>query len=95
MSFITGQFVVLTLPDCVVFDLRDLGYNFGNGLGDVSHAAQAELEGLPCIFVVSDKCRNGLRTLLAPPGAETSDFLFDDLDAALSKAREVAKEYGA
>ena len=95
MSFITGQFVVLTLPDCVVFDLRDLVYTFGSSLLGLPQAAETEIEGLPSIFVASDKCRSGLTSLLAPADTDTSGFLFDDLDSALHRAKHLASEYGA
>ncbi len=93
MAFVTGEFVTLTLPDCVVFDLRNMAYSFGDGPLKLPEAAQHALEQIPCIFVVSDKCRAGLRTLLAPPGTDTKDFLFDNLDSALEKAQELAREY--
>ena len=95
MSFITGQFVVLTLPDCVVFDLRDLAYTFGSSLLGLPQAAETELEGLPSIFVASEKCRAGLTSLLAPTDTDTSAFLFDDLDSALQRAQVLAREYDA
>lgn len=93
MSFITGQFVVLTLPDCVVFDLRHLAYSFGDSLLALPHAAQTELKGIPCVFVASDKCRTRLRTLLASPSHDTSEFLFDDLEVALEKAHQLGAQY--
>ena len=93
MAFITGQFVGLSLPDCVVFDLRELTYTFGDSLIGLPQAVYGEFENLPCIFVASEKCWAGLTTLLAPRGADTSNFLFDDLDAALFKARELAQEF--
>lgn len=94
MSFVTGEFVSLAFPDCVVFDFRDLGYTFGNYLLGLIEAVDKAYEGLPIIYVASEKCRIGLTSHLASADSDTSGFLFEDLNAAMERAVVLAIEFG-
>jgi hypothetical protein len=88
MSFIAGKFVALTLPDCVVFDFRELTYSFGNSLGELPHAVHMQLPEMPIVLVISEKCCDGIATLFK--GAASKGLLFSDLDDALARARDLA-----
>lgn len=94
MSFVTGEFVSFVFPDCVVFDFRELGYTFGNYLFGLVEAVDTAREGLPIIYVASEKCRIGLRSHLASADGDTSDFLFEDFNAAMERAVILAVEFG-
>lgn len=93
MGFVAGQYVSLVFPDCVVLDYRELGYSFGDSLFSVNAAIESEYDGLPVVYVASEKCLAGLTTLLAPAGYDTATFLFRDLGEAMDRAGELAKEF--
>jgi len=93
MSFVTGEFVTLAFPDSVVFDFRDLGYTFGNYLFGLVEAVDTAYEGLPIIYVASEKYRIGLRSHLASANGDTSGFLFEDFNAAMERAAVLATEF--
>jgi len=86
MSYITGQFVSLVWPNCVIFDFRQLGYTFGNYLLGLNEALDIVDEGLPVLYVVSEKCRVGLSSHLAPGGGDTSGFIFEEFNVAMDIA---------
>jgi hypothetical protein len=71
----------------VVFDLRELSYEWGNAIwGVFGRAARSFGEDLPCALVVSDLCRGGFSTCqkLVPP-------MFDELSSAITFVSEPAK----
>jgi hypothetical protein len=74
----------------VVFDLRELAYEWGNGIWEAFSRAVEAGRGkrLPCALVVSELCRNGFSSCagMVPP-------MFDDLEAAVAfVARPVAPQ---
>ena len=72
----------------VVFDLRDLAYEWGDAIWRVFGRGiePSGVEGLPCALVVSDLCRGGFSTCagIVPP-------MFDDLDSAIAFVAEPAR----
>jgi hypothetical protein len=72
----------------VVFDLRELVYEWGNPIWGVfgRGVELSGVEGLPCALVVSDLCRGGFSTCrgLVPP-------MFDDLESAVAFVGEPAR----
>jgi hypothetical protein len=67
--------------DAVVFDLRELAYEWGDAIWGVFSrgVARSRAERVPCALVVSDLCRGGFSTCrnLIPP-------MFDDLELAIT-----------
>jgi hypothetical protein len=72
--------------DAVVFDLRDLAYEWGDSTWGVFGRRLSEVDGLPSALVVSDLCRAGFSTCarLVPP-------MFDDLESAIAFVAEPAR----
>jgi hypothetical protein len=72
----------------VVFDLRELAYEWGNAIWAVFGRGIpcSGVEGLPCALVVSDLCRGGFSTCrgMVPP-------MFDDLGPAIAFVGEPAR----
>jgi hypothetical protein len=72
----------------VVFDLRELAYDWGDAIWRVFGRGirSSGVEDLPCALVVSDLCRGGFSTCrgLVPP-------MFDDLESALAFVAEPAR----
>jgi hypothetical protein len=72
----------------VVFDLRELAYEWGNSIWEVfgPGVQPSSVEGLPCALVVSDLCRGGFSNCrgLVPP-------VFDDLESAGAFVNEPAR----
>jgi hypothetical protein len=72
----------------VVFDLRELAYEWGDAIWGVFGRGiePSGVEGLPCASVVSDLCRRGFSTCrtLVPP-------MFDDLESAIGFVGEPAR----
>lgn len=71
-----------------VFDLRELGYEWGDSIWGVFGRGiePSGVESLPCALVVSDLCRGGFSTCsgLVPP-------MFDDLESAIAFVGEPAR----
>src|SRR5262249_18205496 len=74
--------------DAVVFDLRELTYEWGDAIWRVfgRGVQPSGVDGLPCALVVSDLCRGGFSTCatLIPP-------MFDDLESAITFVGEPAR----
>jgi hypothetical protein len=72
----------------VVFDLRELSYEWGDSIwGVFGRGIQPSVvERVPCALVVSDRCRDGFSTCrgLVPP-------MFDDLESAMTFVGEPAR----
>jgi hypothetical protein len=72
----------------VVYDLRELAYEWGDSIwGVFGHGVPPSgVEGLPCALVVSDSCRGGFSTCrgLVPP-------MFEDLESAITFVGEPAR----
>jgi hypothetical protein len=72
----------------VVFDLRELSYEWGNSIwGVFGRGIQSSgVEGLPCALVVSDLCRGGFSKC-----AGLVPAMFDDLESAIAFVAEPAR----
>ena len=88
MRVITRAAISAWRNHAVVFDLRELAYEWGNGIWSVFSRLMdpSEGENLPCAMVISDRCRGGFSTCarLVPP-------MFDDLDSAVAFVAEPAR----
>jgi hypothetical protein len=82
----------------LVLDLRELEYSWGNSLLGVIQAAE-QLHGgedhspFPVKLVVSDKCRDGLLSLLGTTADAARGTVFGSLEAAIVAAREDGRLY--
>lgn len=76
--------------EAVVFDLRQLHYEWGNTIWGMYGRSihPAGIDDLPYATVVSDLCRAGLTSCEGIVGP-----LFDDLDSAIESVRPRAQEY--
>jgi hypothetical protein len=87
MRMITRATTSAWQPDAVVFDLRELAYEWGDAIWGVfgRKIPASGVEGLPCALVVSDLCRGGFSTCagFVPP-------MFDDLESAIAFVAEPA-----
>jgi hypothetical protein len=72
----------------VVFDLRELSYEWGDSIWGVFGRGipPSGVERLPCALVVSDLCRGGFSSCLGlvPP-------MFDDMESAINFVGEPAR----
>lgn len=77
--------------DCLILDLRGLTYSWGDTLlqvfQEVSELKDRELEpgepSFPLVLVSSERCRDGLLSLLTPRGGEPPPWHFEEIDAAI------------
>jgi hypothetical protein len=78
------------MVEAVVFDLRELHYEWGNTIwGMYGHSIDPSgIDGLPYATVVSDLCRAGFKSCESIVGP-----LFDDLESAVDNVRPRAQEY--
>jgi hypothetical protein len=90
MRTITLCALSLWTVEAVVFDLRELEYEWGNTIwGMYGHSIDPSGIGdLPYATVVSDLCRAGFQTCESIVGP-----LFDDLESALENIRPRARDY--
>ena len=85
-------------PSCIVLDLRELEYTWGNtllGVFQVVHEITGE-EGeapIPVLAVTSEKCRAAFLSLVTPVGGDAPDWHFESLDEAIAAGRERAREW--
>ena len=85
-------------PDAVIMDLSELKYEWGDEMTGVLMAAQGyyvEAE-FPTTVVVSDKCREGLTSLVRDEmSKDPKQWLFESLpdaiEAAIAKHRNIGK----
>ncbi len=96
MEAITSAWLSICNTNAVVFDLRQMEYEWGNSIWNVlrcevsetDHADGEPPKVFPIAIVVSDLCRNGFSTCqgMVPP-------MFDDLDDALRFVEAPARTY--
>lgn len=83
----------------LVLDLRELEYSWGNALLSVIQAAEQLHHGdtddppFPVKIVASDKCRDGLLSLLGGSAETARGWLFAAIEPAVVAAREAARIY--
>lgn len=89
MRTITLSALSLWMVDAVVFDLRELDYEWGNAIwGMYGHSIEpAGIGDLPYATVVSERCRAGLESCIRIAGP-----LFDDVETAIDDLRRRAQE---
>ena len=82
-------------PWCVLLDLRELRYEWGNTLLAVFEqiTQYSSDASFPVVVVTSGKCRDAFLSLVRPAGAPAPDWHFEDLDAALECAVQKANEW--
>lgn len=90
MRTVTLSAVSLWMVDAVVFDLRELDYEWGNTIWGMYGRSidPSGIEDLPFATVVSERCRAGFESCEGIVGP-----LFDDLDAAIDNIRPRAQKY--
>lgn len=85
MQAITEAALTAWTCDAVVFDLRELAYEWGNDIWALFGRGirYSAIKDLPQALVVSDSCRGGFSTCgtIVPP-------MFDDLESATSFVRD-------
>jgi hypothetical protein len=98
MDAVKSAWLAVCHVNALVFDLRQLEYEWGNSIWNVFHwgyddeSSQTPEDGpkdvFPAALVVSDLCRKGFSTCqgLVPP-------MFDDLDRALRFVEVPARKY--
>lgn len=88
MQAITNAALSTWYSHAIVFDLREMRYEWGDAIWRVfGRGAQSHfVEGLPIALVVSDLCRSGFMScqVLVPP-------IFDDLESAIAFVSEPAR----
>ncbi len=85
-------------PCCIVPDLREMVYVWGDGLfgvfQDVSRFMDEEGEpGFPVIVIASDKCLQAILSLFGTSLIEAGKWLFLDYEKGLSEAVRAGKEW--
>lgn len=88
-------------PDCVVIDFRQLAYRWGDTLlrvfQDISQfkdaGAASDEPSFPVVVVTSPLCRQAFLSLVAPSGASSPPWHFEDVDAAITYAVQRSKEW--
>jgi hypothetical protein len=90
MRTITLCSLLLWNVEAIVFDLRELDYEWGNGIWGMygRSFASSGIDGLPYATVVSDRCRSGFESCEGIVGP-----LFDDIESAIENVRPRAQEY--
>jgi hypothetical protein len=87
--------------DCVILDLRDLTYRWGDALLAVfDDIAQFKDAGgdpgcppFPVAVVTSEKCRDAVLSLVTPRGREPPEWHFEDMDSAIEYGVRKANEW--
>jgi hypothetical protein len=82
-------------PMCIILDLRDLAYTWGNTLlkvfQDVSQFMDDPREPgavpFPILAVTSDKCRDAFLSLITPLEGTPTKLHFEDIEAAIEAAK--------
>ena len=84
-------------PACIILDLRELEYTFGNTLLNslrfFAVTNKLEADQLLVIVVVSSKCREAIEGLLGAFVKNHPIDLLEDMDEALKRAEKMIKEY--
>ena len=86
-------------PWCLILDLRELKYEWGNALLSVFNEIDNYMNDddddprFPFAVVTSQKCRAAFLALVTPMGAPPPDWHFDDFEIALKQAIEWANEW--
>lgn len=71
--------------DAVLFDLRELDYEWGNNISDMWEAADSY--EIPYTVVISDRCRRGF----GPANNNAGSRVFDNFELALQNTRTQAE----
>lgn len=88
-------------PDCIILDLRELEYRWGNTLlrvfQDISGFKDQDKEQdepyFPVLVVTSQKSRGGFLSLVTPSGAKEPDWHFAKMDDAIKRGITLAQQW--
>ena len=72
--------------DAVLFDLRELNYEWGNNIWDVWETVESY--AIPYTIVVSDRCRSGFR----PADNKAGSRVFDNFEVAIQNTQTQAED---
>lgn len=88
-------------PECIILDLRELDYKYGNSLmgvfQDISDFKDANKEEnepfFPVLVVTSDKCRDGFLSLVTLNDETEPSFHFSDMSEAIDRGVVLGREW--
>ena len=87
-------------PWCLILDMRELSYQWGNSLLAVFDDADRYMSGdddspvrFPIVVVTSSKCRDAFLSLVTPHGGARPEWHFDDMEPAIAYALAKAREW--
>ena len=93
-----GEHILYIFPFAILFDLRDLEYEYGNSILKIFDAVTdinfSDVENLiPRVLLLSDKCIYGLSTLIGFDVNNLPEWIFTDYDKALNYSVKKAIDY--
>ena len=83
MRTVVGMAMEEWAPKCVVLDLRELQYEWGDAIGAAMHEVRRSAE---IMIIASEKCRAALASFLPLMRWDPDHCMSDTMDRALERA---------